>query len=141
MMLRRHACIILFLFLFALGLHAQTANIVFSLQNYSSNPVNLTRVTLTPIPPPAGASYSTNILNPTPYTVYSRATYPSLTNGVCTFTNVVLPYGYQLEVFDFYTNNSYQFFFPTTSPVPRRTASASWAFSAAFISFNWSTRT
>ncbi len=112
-MMRRIASLILFLFLFALGLHAQTANIVFSLQNYNSQPVNVTRVSLSPIPPPAGASYGTNILNPTPYTVYSRATNPSLTNGVCTFTNVVLPYGYQLDVYDFYTNNSYQFFFPT----------------------------
>ena len=56
----------------------QTVNATYYFTDFTTHPLNVSRVTVTPLDP--GLDYTNNVLSPMPLP-YSRAAYPTLTNG------------------------------------------------------------
>ena len=97
--MRTIACLLLFL-VCLLPARAETVNATYYFSDHTANPLNVRRLTLTPLA--KAADYDGTNLSSSPR-VFTSAVYPELTNGVFTVTNLLSGYAYRVEFDDKYT--------------------------------------
>lgn len=111
-----------------LSASAASVNAIITVSNFTSQAVNILRITVTPYLP--GPAYGNRFL--TPYLQpYTRANTPSLTNGIVTVNNLIMDYAYTVTIFDGNTNFSAQFF-----PDSRLIGTNSTIYAANYVSVN-----
>lgn len=76
-----------------------TVHVAYSFADFTTHPLNVARVTVTPLA--RGADYSGAQLSAAPL-IYTKAAYPTLTNGTLTVSNLVAGYAYRVEFADGY---------------------------------------
>jgi len=89
----------LLLMLLCLTTNAGQVHPYYSFSDYTLHPLNVTRVTVTPLA--RGADYDGIQLSQAPL-IYTSAKYPTLTNGTITISNLVAGYAYRVEFSDGY---------------------------------------
>lgn len=89
---------------------AGTVDPTYTFSDFTDHPLNVSRVTLTPLA--RDAYYSGSILSTKPL-VYTKAAYPTLTNGTFTATNLVNGYAYRVEIADSYQTTTVTNYFGT----------------------------
>ena len=91
--------LIALLFLLPLLSFASTVDVVYQFSDYTTHPLNVRRVQITPLGP--SADYSGAFLSRRPI-VYNASTFYTLTNGYFTATNLITGYAYQVAFSDGY---------------------------------------
>ena len=98
------------------GGQTNTVNVSYTFSDFTTHPLNVSRVTLTPLA--AGADYMGAQLSSMPM-VYSAAAYPTLTNGALVISNVICGYAYRVQFSDGYgTPTITNYFLSTLTNAP-----------------------
>jgi len=123
----RVACATCILFL-TMGAAHCAVDVVYNFADYSNHPLNVRRVTITPLG--AAADYGGAELSQKPI-IYNAATYPTLTNGYVTVTNLITGYAYRVAFSDGYGEPTITNYFGTNlsgtvSGYTNRTTYVSW---------------
>lgn len=108
--MRKLAALFLCLFAAVIARGGQI-NVSYTFEDYTSYPLNVSRVVLTPLA--KGGEYSGAELANTPI-IRTRAQYPTLTNGTITISNLVAGYAYRVEFSDSYGVNTITNYFPAS---------------------------
>jgi hypothetical protein len=93
------------------GSQTNTVNAYYSFADFTTHPLNVSRVIVTPLA--QGADYAGTQLSPMPL-FYSRAAYPCLTNGAITVSNLVCGYAYAVACSDGYGLPTITNYFPAS---------------------------
>lgn len=94
----------------AVAAKAGTVDAYYEFHYYTDSPLNVRRVTITPLGP--SAEYGSAFLSQKPI-VYSAATYPSLTNGYLLATNLIAGYAYTAAFSDGFSEPTVTNYFGT----------------------------
>ncbi len=89
---------------------AGTVNAYYQFQDYTASPLNVRRVTITPLGP--SAEYGSAFLSQKPI-IYAAATYTSLTNGYLLATNLITGYAYKVAFSDGFSEPTVTNYFGT----------------------------
>ena len=89
----------------------QTVNSMYSFTDFTTHPLNVSQVAFTPLD--AGLDYTNNVLSPIPIP-YTRAAYPTLTNGSLTISNIICGYAYRVAFSDGYGTPAITNYFPAS---------------------------
>lgn len=85
-------------------------NATYTLQDFTTHPISVSRVTVTPLQ--RAADYAGAVLSSKPL-VYTAAVYPTLTNGTITISNLIAGYSYAIAFSDGYGTPPVTNYFPT----------------------------
>jgi hypothetical protein len=107
--MRNLAYLIIFLCLGALA-RAGTVDVTYNFSDFTGYPLNVSRVTITPLA--RDAYYSGTNLSTKPI-IYTKTAYPTLTNGTFTATNLISGYAYRVEISDSYQVSTITNYFGT----------------------------